>query len=82
MERRAEEERKRRETAMKKAEIQAQLAKSTGSDFPNISQIARSLGCRRETVVKMMEGISCLENGRSKKYFVGDIAERIMQYRN
>lgn len=67
---------------MKKEEIQAQLARSTGSDFPNISQIAKSLGCRRETVVNMMEGIPCLENGRSKKYFVGDVAERIMQHRS
>lgn len=49
--------------------------------FPSIGALARYLGRNKEYVRGLMEGIDCLQDGKAKRYFAGDVAERIMQRR-
>ncbi len=65
---------------MNKQELVRDMKKEIGS-FPNTSQIAKYLHRSRESVRVMTAGLECLKDGRSRKYFVVDIADRIMESR-
>ena len=56
------------------------IKKDIGS-FPNISQIAKYMHVSRDRAREMVAGLEFIEDGRSKKYFVNDIAGRILQQR-
>lgn len=72
---------------MTKREIQNAIRQSNGgADFATVSDISRFLGKSREFVRNQItadlefigaEGYQC----RSKRYYIGDVAERIMQIR-
>lgn len=47
--------------------------------FPNVSQIARYMHMSRDKVRLMVAGLEYIEDGRSKRYFVNDVAGRILQ---
>lgn len=65
---------------MNKQDVQRSLQKH--GDFLNVSQIAKILGQKRETVAKQyLDGLDYLPNGREKLYFSGDVAEAICRRR-
>ena len=67
---------------MTKQELIRDLKKETGSSFVTISGIARYMGMGRDTVRnEITAGLEYIESGRSKSYFVGDIAQRIIERR-
>lgn len=67
---------------MTKQDIIRGLEKEAGSSFPTISDIARFMGKGRATVRKeITAGLEYIESGRSKSYFVNDVADRIMAAR-
>lgn len=49
--------------------------------FPNVSQIARYMRVSRDKAREMVKGLEYIEDGRSRKYFVNDVAGRILQNR-
>lgn len=63
---------------MNRQEIIRDLKKETGTSFPNVSQIAKYMGVSRDRVREMVAGCECLVSGRSKQYFVNDVADRIL----
>lgn len=66
---------------MNKQELIRDMKKEIGS-FPNITQIAEYMGTSRKTVrTEIVAGLDYLETGRSKQYFVNDIAARILMKR-
>ena len=66
---------------MNRQELIRDMKKEIGS-FPNISQIANYMGMSRETVTtEITSGLEFYESGKAKKYFVNDIADRIMMKR-
>ena len=68
--------------AMTKKEIARDIAQVCGTQFPSISHIARYMGMSRATVRRdIVKDIEYVELGRSKRYFAGDIAARIMEMR-
>lgn len=65
---------------MDKQAIINDLKKEYGS-FPTITDISKYLRIGRASVRNLMAGVECLPDGRSKKYFVGDVAEKIYKNR-
>lgn len=66
---------------MTKQEIIRDIKKEIGS-FPNVSQIARYFGVSRDKVrSEIVCGLEYYEAGRNKRYFVNDIADRVMSHR-
>ena len=57
------------------------LKKEYGS-FPTISDISRYLKISRASVRDLMNGVECLPDGRSKKYFARDVADKIYKNRS
>ena len=53
------------------------LKKEYGA-FPSKSQIAKYMRKRRAFIDELMAGIEPLSDGRSQRYFVGDVAEMVM----
>ena len=67
---------------MTKQELIRDIKQEVGS-FPTISQIAKYMRLGRDTVrSEITAGLDYVEHGRSKQYFVNDIAERILERRN
>ena len=69
---------------MTKRDIQNSMRQMAGADFVTISDISRCLGKSREYVrTQITAGLEYIgsdsETCRSKRYFVGDVADRIMQ---
>mgnify|MGYP003587038453 CR=1 FL=1 len=54
---------------------------TNGTPFINASQIAKFLRRSRDTLPELVRGLDYLQTGREKKYFVPDVAERIMVQR-
>lgn len=65
---------------MNRQDVVRDMKKEIGS-FPNISQIAKYLSVSRDKVREMVDGLEYLEDGRSRKYFINDVADRILQNR-
>lgn len=57
------------------------LKKEYGS-FLTITDISKYLKVSRASVRDLMNGVECLPDGRSKKYFVRDIADKIYKKRS
>ena len=67
---------------MNRQELIRDIKKETGSSFPNTSQIASYMGVSRDTVrAEIVSGLECLVSGRSRQYFVNDVADRILARR-
>ena len=67
---------------MKKQDLIRALEREAGSSFPNTSQIAKFMGVSRERVrSEIVHGLECIESGRSRQYFVNDVADRILSQR-
>lgn len=66
---------------MNRQDLIRDIKKEYGS-FPNISQLAKYMGLSRDTVrAEIVNGLEYYESGKSKKYFVNDVADRILQQR-
>jgi len=53
-----------------------------GAAFINQTQLARYLRRSRGFVPDLVYGLDYLQTGKEKKYFIPDIAERLMDARN
>jgi len=51
------------------------------SGFINISQLARYLQKSRENTVELLRGLEYIEVGREKKFFISDVAGRLIGMR-
>lgn len=57
--------------------------KSECGAFPNISQLAKYMGVSRQTIrTEITSGLEYIETGKSKQYFVNDVADKILRQRN
>lgn len=63
---------------MNRAELVRDMRKEIGT-FPTTSQIARYMGVSRDKVRVIVAGLEYIEDGRSKKYFINDIAGRLLK---
>ena len=70
----------RRDDRMNRQDVLRDMKKEIGS-FPNISQIARYMSVSRDKAREMVSGLEYLEDGRSRKYFINNVADRILQQR-
>lgn len=66
---------------MTKQELKRDITQVTGNSMPTISDIARYLGVGRDTARELVDGLDYYNAGRAKKYFAGDVADRILQQR-
>lgn len=66
---------------MTKAELTKDIKASTGSSMPTVTEVARYLKVSRDSARELLSGLDCYNAGRAKKYFAGDVADRIMQSR-
>ena len=66
---------------MERQEVIRDMKKEIGS-FPNLSQIAKYLGKGRDAARTLVAGLEHYEDGKAKKYFVNDVADRILQSRS
>ena len=65
---------------MNRQEIIRDIKKEIGN-FPNITEIADYMQQSRESVREMMAGVEYYATGKAKKYFVNDVADRILATR-
>lgn len=65
---------------MNKQELISDMKKEVGN-FPNVSQIAKYMKASRESARNLVAGLEYISNGGAKKYFVNDVAVRILQQR-
>lgn len=63
---------------MNRQELVRDMRQEIGT-FPNISQIARYMSVSRDKARVMVEGLDFIETGKSKRYFVNDVAGRLLQ---
>ena len=66
---------------MTKQELMRDIKSSVGNSMPTISDIARYMGVGRDTARELVAGLEYLESGRAKRFYAGDVAERIMSSR-
>ena len=66
---------------MTKQELKRDITSAVGNSMPTISDIARYMGVGRDTARELVRGLDYLESGRSKRFYAGDVAERIMNSR-
>jgi len=63
---------------MNRQELIRDIKKEVGS-FVNVSQLAKYMGMSRDTVrAEILCGLEFYESGKSKLYFVNDIADGIL----
>lgn len=63
---------------MNRQELIRDIKKEVGS-FANVTQVAKYMGMSRETVrAEILSGLEFYESGKSKLYFVNDIADGIL----
>jgi hypothetical protein len=65
---------------MNKQEIMRDMKKDYGP-FMTITDIAHYLRQGRDSARTLVSGLEYFNAGRAKKYFVGDVADRIMKKR-
>lgn len=66
---------------MDKQTLVRDMKKEFGS-FPTISELARYMGKSRDNIRILVDGLDYLPDGRAKKYFVSDVADRILQQKS
>lgn len=47
--------------------------------FLNVSEIAKKMGTGRDAAARLVAGLPYIRDGRSKRYFSGDVAEEIVR---
>lgn len=67
-----------RADSMKRQELVRDMRGEIGT-FPNISQIAKYMSISRDKARVMVEGLDYIETGKSKRYFINDVAGRLME---
>lgn len=50
--------------------------------YINTSQLAKYQGCSRDRIPDLVEGLPFFRTGREKKYFILDVAERLLDQRS
>ena len=63
---------------MTKQEIKNGIEKRYGA-FVNVGEVSEYLGVDRGTARGFLYGLTYLPNGKEKKYFAGDVAQRLME---
>ena len=63
---------------MTKQDVKRSIEERYGA-FVNVGEVASYLGVDRGTARAYLNGLTYLPNGREKKYFVGDVAQRITE---
>ncbi len=66
---------------MTKSEIANDIRKETGTAFPNMHQLTIYFKMDSRTIEKFLECLDTWDHGRQQKYFIGDIADRIIANR-
>lgn len=67
---------------MDRKEVIRSITRECGTSFPNVSQIARYMGRGRDWVRNnVVDDLECLTQGKSRCYFVNDVATKIMGMR-
>lgn len=62
---------------MTRKDLSKALEAHVGGYFINQTQLSKFLRVSRSAAADILHGIEYLQSGREKKYFVGDVAERI-----
>ena len=52
-----------------------------GASFINGCQLAKYLKMSRNAIPDLLQGLEYIESGRSRKYFIPDVAGRLMEVR-
>ena len=63
---------------MTKQDVKRSIEERYGA-FVNVGEVAEYLGVDRGTARGFLHGLSFIPNGREKKYFIGDVAQRLME---
>ena len=63
---------------MNKQEIMRDIERQYGA-FPTTNQLRQYIRCRHAHIGELMEGIEPLIQGKSRRYFAGDVAARLVQ---
>ena len=64
--------------AVKRSEIEEDLRRYTGgSSFISTNQLRKWYGKRHEAVMELVQDIEFLQDGKSKRYFIGDVADEV-----
>ena len=67
---------------MKRKEIEESLCKAAGgSSFISINGLRKWYGKRHEAVLKLVKDLEYLEDGKAKRYFIGDVANEVVKQR-
>ena len=62
---------------MNKSKLSKHLSSRRGSDFLSINDVCASLAIGKAAAYALLDGLDFIPIGNAKKYFVGDIAERL-----
>ena len=65
---------------MTKQEIMRDIKQEFGT-FVTITDIARYMNSGRDAARDLVAGLDYLDKGRSKQFFAGDVADRILKQR-
>jgi len=67
---------------MKRKEIEEDLRRVTGGcSFISINALRKWYGKRHDAVLKLVEDLEYLQDGKAKRYYVGDVAEAVVRKR-
>lgn len=66
---------------MDKKTLVRSMEKHTGCAFINPTQLAKYLRRSRTAMPDLLSGMDYLATGRERKYFIPDVAERLMENR-
>lgn len=66
---------------MKKQELVRDMKQETESSFINVTEIAKYLHSGRDAARTLVAGLEYYSSGRCKRYYVGDVADRILDRR-
>lgn len=67
---------------MNKRDLQKDIQNFVGpGGFINISQLAKYMRVSRDKITPLVYGLDFFQTGREKKYFIPDVAERILERR-
>jgi hypothetical protein len=66
---------------MNKIQVTKNMQASIGA-FPNTTAIRRYFGWGKTRTAEFLSTLECITDGKSKQYFVGDIAEKLYRERS
>lgn len=65
---------------MNKRELASSMERSIGA-FPTVTAIRQYMGWGKTRTAEFLRPLDYIDGGKTKQYYVGDIAERLMQER-